>query len=116
MDRSDSRAVQSAQGVRQLHRLTEKEFQAQVLTLARWCGWWAFHPFDSRRSAPGWPDLALLRPPRVLFVELKSDRGRVTAEQEWVLEALRACGLEVCVWRPSDWAEIEEQLARSKEQ
>jgi len=84
--------------------LTEKEWQSLVVAYARLQGWWTFHPFDSRKSAPGWPDLVLLRPPEVLFAELKTDspRSKVSGTQAEVLDALRACGLEAVVWRPSD--------------
>lgn len=51
-------------------RISEKEFQAQVLDLARLTGWLCYHPHDSRRSAPGFPDLVLVRPPVVEDAEL----------------------------------------------
>ena len=50
---------------------------------------------------------------RVLFVELKTESGRVSEEQRGWLEALASCpGLECHVWRPSDWDEIERTLRR----
>ena len=90
-----------------LPALSEKRWQAQVLELAALLGWKAFHPFDSRRSEPGWPDLALARPPRLIFVELKSERGRLTwgRRREW-LALLEACGCEVHLWRPSQLDDI----------
>ena len=43
----------------------------------------------------------------VLVRELKDERGDLKPEQvEW-LEALAVGGLDVGVWRPSDWPEIE---------
>jgi len=92
---------------------SEKEFQGQVLRLARLCGWRVYHTFDSRRSAPGFPDLVMARPPVVMFAELKTETGRVRPEQRDWLEALRGSeGVEVRLWRPSDWPEIEEALKR----
>lgn len=91
--------------------LTEGAFQAQVLQLARLYGWHAYHPYDSRRSAKGWPDLALVRPPRLVLVELKTERGRVTPDQQAVLGLLASCpGVETYLFRPRDWEEIEEVL------
>jgi hypothetical protein len=59
----------------------------------------------------GLPDLILCKPPRLIFAELKSERGRVRAEQQAWLDALRQCaGVEVYLWRPSDWASIVETL------
>ena len=62
-------------------RLTERQFQRQVLDLARLCGYRAYHTHDSRRSQPGFPDIVLVNPERrhTLFVELKTSTGRVTA-------------------------------------
>ncbi len=96
-------------------RQTEKNFQAQVLELACLSGWLCFHPFDSRRSAPGFPDLCLVRPPLVLFVELKSEGGKLRPEQREWLELLSRCeGVEARLWRPGDWPEVEETLARPR--
>lgn len=76
-------------------------------------GWLCYHTHDSRRSAPGFPDLVLVRPPVVLFAELKSERGRPKPEQAAWLEALRASrSVEVGLWRPGDWRAIETMLCR----
>src|SRR3712207_848242 len=80
--------------------ITERDFQAQVVQFARLCGWRCYHTHDSRRSEPGFPDLILARPPRLLAVELKTNRGKVTdAQAEW-LETLAACGVTTAVVRP----------------
>jgi len=52
-----------------------------------------------------WPDLVLCHddPPRVLFVELKADAGRVRPDQRRTLARLHAAGLDVWIWRPRDW-------------
>lgn len=94
--------------------VTERAWQAWVIDLARLCGWRCFHPFDSRRSEPGWPDLVLARPAtaEILFVELKSERGKVTAEQGWWLAALETCGCTVHVWRPSHAEQVITALRR----
>ena len=89
----------------------ERDFQADVLELARLTGWLAYHPHDSRRSAAGWPDLALVRNGRIIFAELKTTRGRLRPEQRIWLDALAHCpGVEVAVWRPRDWPMIERAL------
>lgn len=83
--------------------LTERQWQAQVLTEAHRFNWWTWHPYDSRRSNPGWPDLALANVARRLFllVELKTDRGRLHPEQTQAIDVLRASGVRVEIWRPS---------------
>lgn len=93
--------------------ISEKDFQAQVLDFARLSGWRCYHTHDSRRSAAGFPDLVLVRPPVVLFAELKSEDGRVRPEQHGWLAALEKCpGVVVRLWRPGDWPDVEEALAR----
>jgi VRR-NUC domain len=76
----------------------EKQWQATVVDAARLLGWKVFHPYDSRRSEPGWPDLTLVRPPRLVFVELKV-HGRLTGAQRRWLSLLAACGAEAYLWR-----------------
>lgn len=92
-------------------KLSEKAFQAQVVALARLLGWTCYHTHDSRRSTAGFPDLVLVRE-RVVFVELKSESGRPTAEQSRWLDLLRQAGAQAYLWRPADWPEIEEILRR----
>jgi hypothetical protein len=85
--------------------MTEAQLQTQVIDMARFHGFdFAYHTHDSRRSAAGFPDLVLvsIRQGRVLFRELKREKGRVTpAQQQW-LDALTATGQDACVWRPRD--------------
>jgi hypothetical protein len=75
-------------------------------------GWRVFHPFLSKWSERGWPDLSMARPPRLVFAELKAEKGRLTPVQEEWLELLRGGGAEAYCWRPSDFDTICEVLAR----
>lgn len=99
--------------------MTEKALQTNVQQLAKLRGWLTYHTYDSRRSDPGFPDLVMARGRRLIFAELKSERGRVSpAQAEWLAELqifAVYCGsgtVGVYVWRPSDWlsGEIEEEL------
>jgi hypothetical protein len=92
------------------HSLTENQLQQQVLDLASLCGWRHFHVLNSRGSDPGWPDLVLLRPPHLLVVELKRETGRLSVAQSDWLRLLEMCGVDVRIWRPSSWPEIEATL------
>lgn len=102
---------------------TERDFQRAVMDLAELSGWETLHVRTSMQQgrymtattgtmAKGWPDLVLVhwRIPALLFVELKAARGRVTSDQERVHDVLIAAGLEVRVWRPKDWPDIEATL------
>ena len=92
--------------------LSERDFQRQVVELATLTGWRVYHTYDSRLSNPGFPDVVLVRAPRVIFAELKRERGRVTVAQgEWA-GTLHACpGVEYYLWRPRDWDEVEATLS-----
>lgn len=90
--------------------MTEKEFQNQVVELASLRGWRWYHTHDSRRSNAGFPDLTLVRGDRLLFVELKTERGRLSPEQFAWLEALNETPAEIHIFRPSDWSNLEEIL------
>ena len=82
--------------------------------------WNWYHTFDSRRSKHGFPDIVATKRGSLLFIELKSERGKLTAEQEFWLKELDGAGGEdgtpygakVCVWRPSNLSsgEIERVL------
>lgn len=61
-----------------------------------------YHPYDSRRCVPGFPDLVLVGTHGLAFRELKSQTGTVEpAQREWGY-ALCAVGHDWAVWRPSD--------------
>lgn len=99
--------------------MTEAEFQHAVEHLARLHGWLRFHarpaqvrpgvwrtPFSGEA---GFPDLVLLRE-RLLLVELKTERGRLTAEQRRWITTAQAAGIECHVWRPADLQAIADRL------
>jgi len=83
--------------------MLERELQAQVVELARWLGWLVYHTYDSRRSAPGFPDLVMVHEGSgaLLFAELKRDGQHPTPEQQRWLRALGRRGVAF-VWRPRD--------------
>ena len=91
--------------------LTEKQFLGHVTDLARLYRWRVYHPWLSIRSERGWPDLALVRPPRLVLAELKTDKGKTTPSQDEWLALLSDCpGVEVYLWRPSDFNDLVEVL------
>lgn len=104
---------------------SESQFQQAVQELATLEGWGWMHvrgrqmvsgyyrtPTDGPLG-PGWPDLSLVRDGRLLFAELKAQKGILSKRQKEVLAVLRAipCA-EVYVWRPSDWSVILEVLSK----
>lgn len=108
-------------------RVTEANFQDAVIDLAHRYGWRVAHFRKVRvqrkngsvyyetpvaADGKGWPDLVLVRD-RVVFVELKAERGRLEVEQVAWLAALGHAGAETYVWRPSDWDDAVAILSRA---
>ena len=92
--------------------VTEQAFQETVVQAAEMFGWWHYHVADSRRSRPGFPDLVLIKPPKVIFLEVKREKGRLTVAQADVLAMLEDCSeVQAAVVRPSDWAQVVEWLS-----
>ena len=100
--------------------ITETQFQAQVIELARILGWRSVH-FRPALTARGWrtpvqgdgagfPDTLLVRRDRIVAAELKSAAGKPSTEQLAWLEALAAAGCETFLWRPTDFDQIAEVL------
>ncbi|KQP81635.1 hypothetical protein [Aeromicrobium sp. Leaf291] len=87
---------------------TEEQFRRALREVAERYGWSGYHTHRSDRSDAGWPDEVLCKPPRILFVELKTDSKKSKpspAQVQW-LRDLEACGQEVALWRPADWPTI----------
>lgn len=97
-------------------RETESGFQDALVELAHLHRWRVAHFRPARTlhgwrvagqyDAKGWPDLVLVRPPRVVAIEVKAEGGTVTPEQARWLEDLKACGIETHVVMPSDFGAI----------
>lgn len=90
--------------------VTEKEFQSQIKDLARLFGWKYYHTWRSIHSPAGFPDCVLAKPPRLIFAELKSEKGKTSQEQDEWLNILAECGQEVYLWKPRDVDRIIEIL------
>ncbi len=92
---------------------TEKQFTQQVKDLAQMLGYRYYHPWLAIHSPRGFPDVCLIKGKRLIFAELKTDKGVVSpAQTEW-LEALKATGkCEVYLWRASQLQEVLDILRR----
>lgn len=84
---------------------SERLFQAKVIEILKFYSWLYYHTADSRRSVGGFPDLVACRE-RLVYVELKTETGELSADQQRWQEALRRAGEETYVWRPSDLVTI----------
>ena len=92
--------------------MPEADFQSMIVDRARARGWLVHHDRgDVRRTIggdEGFPDLCLARGGVVLFVEVKSEKGKTTTAQETWIRALPTA--QTIVARPSDWTEIVQLL------
>jgi hypothetical protein len=96
--------------------ISEAAFQTRVIDTAKLYGWHVHH-CRVARTADGWrvpitgdsgfPDLLLTRAGVVICAELKTDTGRLTANQALWIAELRTHGR---VWRPKHWPQILAEL------
>lgn len=92
--------------------IREKDFKASIVDLAVLNGWLVYSVPDSRwvypnRTGVGFPDLVLVGNGRLLFVEVKTEKGKISPAQKYWHEELKTIRcVDVNVWRPSDWEQI----------
>ena len=83
----------------------EAQLEAEVHHLATALGWRWYHPPRAvkEKVTAGFPDDTLVKPPRLVFAELKQEGAYPTpAQRDWHSDLI-ACGIEVHVWRPYDY-------------
>lgn len=104
--------------------MTELELQAAVTDLLDLFGWMWQHQRPARTqhgwttAVEGWvgfPDLIAVRGTRMLAIELKSAKGRVSAAQQAWLTALAETGVETFVWRPRDLDDIPRIVGKDRQ-
>lgn len=102
-------------------KLSEREFMAQVLQLAKMHQWRVAHfraGMNQRgrwmtavqADGAGFPDLLLLRGGARMVVELKVGKNKTSPEQDEWLRAFNAASVPAFVWTPNDWQIIERVL------
>jgi hypothetical protein len=106
-----------------LAELPEAELQENIIKIARDCGWLAYATYRSYRSEPGFPDLVLVRPPSVIFAEVKTQKGRIRkgkwnaarsrwlpGQDDWATGLERCPGVEYFLVRPANYYEFTDRL------
>jgi len=98
-------------------QINEKELQQNILDLAKMFGWRRAH-FRPAMTKHGWrtpvqadgkgfPDLVLVKPPRLVIAEVKRQRTDPNEYQrEWLNDFAGVPCVEVYTWKPSDWEDI----------
>lgn len=97
-----------------LAEITEKELTTQLVDIARMTGWRRYHTWRSKHSAAGYPDETLVRE-RLIFVELKTEKGKLSDDQRDWLRALLAANAETYVIRPRNLEQIAAILASRRD-
>ncbi len=89
----------------------EKDWAQVVVDYATVQGWLVYRTWNSIHSPAGYPDLTMVRGTRLVVAELKSEKGRLSPHQKvWVAKLENVAGVEVYVWRPSDWPAVRDVL------
>lgn len=93
---------------------TEKQLREQVRDLCKKLGWMFYFTWTSIHSPRGMPDLILVKPPRVLFVELKTEKGELSDYQKTWTDVLGRCGgnVECYILKPSGIDEFVQIMRR----
>ena len=107
-------------------KISEDEFQTQVISLAHLLGWkiahfrgvrtqrkngTVFYQTPVQADGKGFPDLVMVKDKRVIYAELKSEKGVLSVEQkEWLRLLALDKKREVYCWRPSEIWDIQEIL------
>lgn len=104
-----------------LRTIPERQLQSTVQEILTFYGWLWYHAPDNKPDRfgrvqnirAGFPDLVAVRGRRTVYIELKTQTGRVSPDQQRWHDALRRAGNEVYVWRPADVQEAKNILAMS---
>ena len=74
---------------------------AHVRKLMDDLGLWGYHPLNSIGSRRGWPDWTIIGK-RIIYRELKSERGTLRPDQALVRDKILAAGGDWALWYPTD--------------
>ena len=82
--------------------MKESEIRAQVQDYLRWKGWFVFYLLQGLGCYPGLSDLVAVKNGRVVFIELKTTRGRQSEYQRKFQADMEAAGGEYVLCRGVD--------------
>ena len=75
--------------------MTEANYQAKLIKQYEAQGWTVLKLIQLNKA--GYPDLLCLKPDKVLFIEVKGPKGRLSKVQEYRIAELKAKGFDVQV-------------------
>ena len=96
-------------------KVTERQFYKTVDDTLRAYGWAFDHVVDTyphaKRTSQGFPDYQCFRDGRIVYLEIKSETGKLSHEQEWWGNFLKGFKrVEYYLIRPSDYEKLKEIL------
>ena len=91
-------------------KISEADFQQMVTDYCDWLGLRWHHETDSRRTRAGFPDLVIVGKGGIYFLELKSQKGKISPDQKAWIYDLHQAGVQASVARPSDWERLQDVL------
>jgi len=95
-------------------KMTEKMFQGRVIQALKIAGYAHYHTYNSIRSVKGFPDLIALngKKKRIIAIEVKTETGKLTADQSEWLTLFSMCGVETWLLRPGQFDEFWESIRK----
>ena len=103
-----------------MRNISEADFSSQVEGMLDMFGWRWTHSRPGRTKDSwrtpisghkGFPDYVAVKDGRLLFIELKSNIGKLSPEQQEWIDAIRDSGHLCYLWRPRD-SDTAEQILR----
>lgn len=102
--------------------MKEAEFAHRIEETMAFLGLRWHHETDSRKSKAGFPDYCIVGPEGIMFLEIKSDKGKPTPQQEaWIADLANVdpgggpgTGPVVTAYvaYPKDWSRVLSDLKR----
>ena len=110
MTKKDPQEMSQAQVQQKLHeQVTEAELERDLKSHAESIGWIRYHTLRPKGSNPGFPDDVFIRE-RVVWVECKSENGKLSEYQKVWKDLLILSGAEYYLCRPSTIEYVKQRL------
>lgn len=93
-------------------KLTETDIMRQIREYLQWHGWYVIRNQQSLGSHPGLSDLTAIRAGRVLWIEVKTAKGKLSKAQEKFKQCIEMAGGEFVLARSIE--DIEQYLRGAK--
>lgn len=83
-------------------KIPESQIQRDIKEFLQWQGWYVYKNHQSLGSHRGLFDLTAIKNGRVVWIEVKTEKGKLSEQQERFKADIEARGGECCVARGID--------------